>query len=73
MQTNNGLDKSKQTKQNTHVYLIFGGMGYRTLAGRNTSLSLGNGGAMAQWENEWMREGCAWIERQRVSRHPQAA
>ena len=34
------------------------------------SLSLGNGGVMAQWENEWMRGGCGWLERQTVSRNP---
>ena len=62
LQTRNGLDKIKYTKQNTHVYLLFGAMAHHALAGRSTSLSLslGNGGAMAQWENECMRGGM-WV------------
>ena len=40
LQTSNGLDKIKYTKQNTHVYLLFGAMGHHALAGRSTSLSL---------------------------------
>ena len=39
-QTSNGLDKRKYTKQNTHVYLLFGAMGHHALARRSTSLSL---------------------------------
>ena len=40
LQTSNGLDKRKYTKQNTQVYLLFGAMGHHALAGRSTSLSL---------------------------------
>ena len=40
LQTSYGLDKSKEIKQNTHVYLLFGAMGHHALAGRSTSLSL---------------------------------
>ena len=75
LQTSYELDKNKETKQNTHVYLLFGAMGHHVLAERSTSLSLslGNGGAMAQWENEWLIGGCGWLERQRVSRHRRVA
>ena len=59
----------KQIHKQTMLYILFGGMGHHALAGRSTSLSLGNGGAMAQWENEWMRGECGWLERQRVSRN----
>ena len=71
LQTSYRLDKSKETKQNTHVYLLFGAMGHHALAGRGTSLSLL---AMEElWLNGGMNggeEGCGWLERQRVSRHP---
>ena len=74
LQTSNGLDKRKYTKINTHVYLLFGAMGHHALAGRSTSLSLL---VMEElWlngEDEWMRGGCGWLERQRVSRHPREA
>ena len=40
LQTSYGLDKSKETKKNTHVYLLFGAMGHHALARRSTSLSL---------------------------------
>ena len=39
LQTSYGLDKSKEIKQNTHVYLLFGAMGHHALARRSTSLS----------------------------------
>ena len=40
LQTSYALDKSKETKQNTHVYLLFGAMGHHAMAGRSASLSL---------------------------------
>ena len=40
LQTSNGLDKSKYTQKNTHVYLLFGAMGHHAPAGRSISLSL---------------------------------
>ena len=60
LQTSYELDKSKEIKKNTHVYLLFGAMGHHALAGRSTSLSLGYGGVMDQWRNEWMRGGM-WV------------
>ena len=66
LQTSYGLDKNKETKQNTHVYLLFGAMGHHALAGRSTYLSHS---AMEElWlngEDEWKGEGCGWLERQR--------
>ena len=74
LQTSCGLKKSKEMKQNTQVYLFFGAMDHHALAGRSTSLSHS---AMEElWlnrEDEWMRGGCGWLERQRVSRHPREA
>ena len=43
----NGLDKNKETKQNTHVYLLFDGIG-PPCPGLKKHLSLLDGGAMAQ-------------------------
>ena len=62
LQTSYRLGESKEMKQNTHVYLVFGARGHHALVGRSTSLSLslGYGGAMAQWRNEWMRGGM-WV------------
>ena len=52
-------------------YTSFGEMGHHALAGRkHLPISLNNGGAMAQWGDEWKRGGCGWLEIQRVSRHP---
>ena len=48
LQTSYELNKRKEMKQNTQVYLFFGAMGHHALAGGSTSLSLGYGGAMAQ-------------------------
>ena len=74
LQTSYGLDKNKETKQNTHAYLLFGAMGHHALVGRSTSLSLL---AMEElWLNGGMdgvQEGSGWLERQRVSRHPRVA
>ena len=50
----------KQIHKQTMVYLLFGAMGHHALARRSASLSLGYGGAMAQWRNEWMRGGM-WV------------
>ena len=62
LQTSYGLDKSKEIKHNTHVYLLFGAMGHHALARKSTSLSLsvGYGGAMDQWRNVWRRGGM-WV------------
>ena len=50
LQTRYGLNKSKEMKQNTQVYLFFGAMGHHALAGGSTSLShSAMEGAMAQW------------------------
>ena len=46
--------------EQTMSYLLFGAMGHHALAGRSTSLSLGYGGVMDQWRNEWMRGGM-WV------------
>ena len=74
LQTSNGLNKSKEMKQNTQVYLFFGAMGHHALAGGSTSLShLAMEGLWLNGEDEWMRGGCGWLERQRVSRNPWAA
>ena len=74
LQTSYKLNKSKEMKQNTQVYLFFGAMGHHALVGGSTSLSHS---AMEElWlngEDEWKRRGCGWLERQRVSRHPRAA
>ena len=51
LQTSYRLDKSKEKKQNTHVYLLFGAMGHHALAGRSTSLSL------LAMEDLWLNEG----------------
>ena len=51
LQTRYGLDKSKEIKQNTHVYLLFGAMGHHALAGRSTSLSL------LAMEELWLNDG----------------
>ena len=57
LQTNNGnlqtnigwIKLNKQDKK--QIIPSFGGMGHHSLAWRSTSLSLGNEGAMAQWED----------------------
>ena len=64
----------KKTHKQTMVYLFFGAMGHHALAGGSTSLS--HSAMEDLWlngEDEWMRGGCGWLERQRVSRNPQAA
>ena len=74
LQTNYGLNKSKEMKQNTQLYLFFGAMGHHALAGGSTSLSHS---AMEElWlngEGEWKRGGCGWLDMERVLRHPWAA
>ena len=66
LQTSYGLNKSKEMKQNTQVYLIIGAMGHHALVGRSTSLSHS---AMEElWlngEDEWKRGGCGWLEAKR--------
>ena len=74
LETRYGLNKSKEMKQNTQVYLFFGAMGHHALAGGSTSLS--HSAMEDLWlnqEDEWKRGGCGWLERKRVSRHPWAS
>ena len=56
LQTSYGLNKCKEMKQNTQVYLFFGAMGHHSLARGSTSLSHS---AMEEiWlngEDEWKR------------------
>ena len=74
LQTSYGLNKRKETKPNTQVYLFFGAMGHHALAGRSTSLShLAMEELWLNGEDEWKRGGCGWLESQRVSRNPREA
>ena len=41
LQTSYGLDKRKEKKQNTHVYLLFGAMGHHALCYGEKFLWLG--------------------------------
>ena len=67
------LNQQSKHINKTMLYLSFGEMGNHALARRSTSLS--HSTMEELWlngEDEWVRGGCGWLERQRVSRHPWA-
>ena len=61
------LSYQRKIHEQNKIIPLFGEMGHHALAGRKRlSISLSNGaGAMAQWECEWKRGGCGWLEKQR--------